>query len=34
MLAGHMDTARTTGYPEAYDVKVEGGKCTAAGPAT
>ncbi|MBS1202902.1 MAG: Acetylornithine deacetylase, partial [Chromatiaceae bacterium] len=26
MLAGHMDTARTTGYPEAYDVKVEGGK--------
>ena len=26
MLAGHMDTARTTGYPGAYDVKVEGGK--------
>jgi acetylornithine deacetylase len=26
MLAGHMDTARTTGYPEAYDVKVEDGK--------
>jgi len=22
MLAGHMDTARTTGYPEAYDVKI------------
>ena len=26
MLAGHMDTARTTGYPGAYDVKVAGGK--------
>jgi len=26
MLAGHMDTARTTGYPKAYDVKVESGK--------
>jgi acetylornithine deacetylase/succinyl-diaminopimelate desuccinylase family protein len=26
MLAGHMDTARTTGYPGAYDVKVEDGK--------
>lgn len=26
MLAGHMDTARTTGYPEAYTVKVVDGK--------
>jgi acetylornithine deacetylase/succinyl-diaminopimelate desuccinylase family protein len=26
MLAGHMDTARTTGYPEAYAAKVEGGQ--------
>src|SRR4030042_5388264 len=26
MLAGHMDTARTTGYPGAYDAKVEDGK--------
>jgi len=26
MLAGHMDTARTTGYPAAYDVKVAGSK--------
>ncbi len=26
MLAGHMDTARTTGYPEAYDVQLEGDK--------
>ena len=26
MLAGHMDTARTTGYPEAYDVKVADGR--------
>jgi hypothetical protein len=26
MLAGHMDTARTTGYPEAYTVKVADGK--------
>jgi acetylornithine deacetylase len=26
MLAGHMDTARTTGYPEAYTVKVEAGR--------
>jgi acetylornithine deacetylase/succinyl-diaminopimelate desuccinylase family protein len=26
MLAGHMDTARTTGYPGAYEVKVEEGK--------
>jgi acetylornithine deacetylase/succinyl-diaminopimelate desuccinylase family protein len=26
MLAGHMDTARTTGYPEAYTAKVESGK--------
>jgi acetylornithine deacetylase len=23
MLAGHMDTARTAGYPDAYDVKVQ-----------
>jgi len=23
MLAGHMDTARTTGYPAAYEVKVQ-----------
>ena len=22
MLAGHTDTARTTGYPDAYEVKV------------
>jgi acetylornithine deacetylase len=26
MLAGHMDTARTTGYPDAYDVRVEAGR--------
>jgi acetylornithine deacetylase len=26
MLAGHMDTARTAGYSEAYAVKVEDGK--------
>jgi len=26
MLAGYMDTARTTGYPEAYDVKVADGR--------
>ena len=26
MLAGHMDTARTTGYPEAYEVRVADGK--------
>jgi len=26
MLAGHMDTARTTGYPGAYEVKVEDGR--------
>jgi acetylornithine deacetylase/succinyl-diaminopimelate desuccinylase family protein len=26
MLAGHMDTARTDGYEDAYDVKVEEGK--------
>ena len=26
MLAGHMDTARTTGYPEAYTVQVADGK--------
>jgi acetylornithine deacetylase len=26
MLAGHLDTARTTGYPEAYTVKVESGR--------
>jgi acetylornithine deacetylase len=26
MLAGHMDTARTTGYSDAYDVKFEDGK--------
>ncbi len=26
MLAGHMDTARTTGYPEAYDVKIADGR--------
>ncbi|MGE5257985.1 MAG: M20 family metallopeptidase [Hyphomicrobiales bacterium] len=26
MLAGHMDTARTTGYPEAYTARVEGGQ--------
>ena len=26
MLAGHMDTARTTGYAGAYDAKAEGGK--------
>lgn len=26
MLAGHMDTARTAGYPGAYDVKVEDGR--------
>ncbi len=26
MLAGHMDTARTTGYPEAYDVKETNGR--------
>ena len=26
MLAGHMDTARTDGYPEAYAVTVAGGK--------
>lgn len=26
MLAGHMDTARTAGYPEAYDLKVRDGK--------
>lgn len=26
MLAGHMDTARTTGYPDAYESKFENGK--------
>ncbi len=26
MLAGHMDTARTTGYPEAYEVTVADGR--------
>lgn len=26
MLAGHMDTARTTGYPDAYDVRTTDGK--------
>ena len=26
MLASHMDTARTTGYPGAYDVRFEGGR--------
>jgi acetylornithine deacetylase/succinyl-diaminopimelate desuccinylase family protein len=26
MLAGHTDTARTTGYPSAYEVKFEDGK--------
>ncbi len=26
MLAGHMDTAHTDGYPNAYDVKEENGK--------
>lgn len=26
MLAGHTDTARTTGYPDAYEVKFEDGK--------
>ena len=26
MLAGHMDTARATGYPEAYEVRVADGK--------
>jgi len=26
MLAGHMDTARTTGYPDAYEMKFQEGK--------
>jgi acetylornithine deacetylase/succinyl-diaminopimelate desuccinylase family protein len=26
MLAGHMDTARTTGYPDAYEARVTDGK--------
>ncbi|MBD3305866.1 M20/M25/M40 family metallo-hydrolase [candidate division KSB3 bacterium] len=26
MLEGHLDTARTDGYPDAYEVKEEGGK--------
>ncbi len=26
MLAGHMDTARTAGYPDAYEVRVADGK--------
>ncbi len=25
MLAGHLDTARTAGYPEAYDIRVQNG---------
>jgi acetylornithine deacetylase/succinyl-diaminopimelate desuccinylase family protein len=31
MLAGHMDTARTDGYPEAYDVKLGEGKISGRG---
>jgi acetylornithine deacetylase/succinyl-diaminopimelate desuccinylase-like protein len=31
MLAGHMDTARTDGYPEAYEVTVADGKISGRG---